>query len=164
MIRGALYESLSLNYGAGMTNSNPDARFSSATTGAARPVGVNRSEGWWIIALAVALFVAHAFLFQALAFEWGGILRFAVLALLIVSTTWLGLQRRSSEGVHPRHHTTTLLLAGAWAMLVAVGAGWFWVAQGQGQDVAWPITTAVSALAFAPLAVVGWRLVRAGSR
>lgn len=115
------------------------------------------------MALALVLFVGHAVLFQALAFEWGGILRFALLFLMIFGLAWLGLQRRGAEGVHPRGHRRAVLLAGAWAFLVATVAGWFWIAQGE-HTVGWPLTTAVSALAFAPLVLVGWRLVRAAGR
>ena len=125
---------------------------------------MSRAEGWWLVALAVVLFVSNAVVFQVMAFEWGGIIRFAVQFLTIFSIAWVALRRRGAEGVHPRGHSRHVLLAGGWALLVDLVAGWFWVAQADAQQVGWVITTAVVAAAFAPLAWVGWRLVRAGSR
>ena len=145
-----------------MEKSTSTGRFTAATDTGAAPRGVSRAEGWWIIGIAVSLTVLHAVMFQTAAMEWGGIIRFTVLLVMIVASTWLSLQRRSAERVHSRNHRRNLYLAGGWAILVVVIAGWFWTAQATGAEVSWLLTTAVSVLAFAPLAWVGWRLAQAG--
>lgn len=146
----------------GMGNSAATGRFTTAAAGQGPPRGVSRAEGWWIVALAVMLFVTHSLLFQALAFEWGGIIRFGVLFFMIAGVSWLAMRQRSVERVHPRHHGRTLLIAYTWGIVFSMAAEWFWVAQGDGAAVPWLVSTAVAAVAFAPLAWVGWRLTRLG--
>lgn len=140
-------------------------RFSEAAQEArtSTPRGVSAREGWWIVALAVVLGVSHAFLYQSHAFGWGGILRFVVLWLTIVAITWASLQRHVAERVHPTGHRRLLVLAGAWALLVVLVAGWFWIVPAGGHEVGWLPTGLVAAVGVLPLALVGLRLVRAGS-
>lgn len=142
------------------------SRFSDAAQDArtSTPRGVSAREGWWIVALAAVLAASHAFLYQAHAFEWGGILRAVVLFLTIFGLSWVGLQRRAAERVHPTGHGRLFALAFAWALLVLLVAGWFWIVPAGGHPVGWGPTTLVAVVGALPLALVGLRLVRAADR
>ncbi|WP_289020300.1 hypothetical protein [uncultured Ornithinimicrobium sp.] len=141
-------------------------RFSQAADDArsTTPRGVSRQEGWWIVTLAVVLGVSHAFLYQSHAFEWGGVLRAAVLFLTIFGVAWVSLQRRAAERVHPAGHGRLLAAALAWGVLVVLVAGWFWIVPADGHPVGWGLTSLVAAIGVLPLVLVGLRLVRAGDR
>ena len=105
-----------------------------------------------------------AFVFQSHAFEWGGMLRFGALFLLIFSTSWLGLQVRQAQRIHERGHSRRLLTAGLWGVLVILLSGWFWIVPAQGHEVGWLWTSLVAAVAVVPLIALGADMARKGSR
>lgn len=141
-------------------------RFSQAANDArsTTPRGVSRQEGWWIVTVAVVLGVSHAFIYQSHAFEWGGIMRAAVLFLMILGVAWVSWQRSAAERVHPAGHGRLLAAASAWGVLVVLVAGWFWIVPADGHPVGWGLTSLVAVIGVLPLVLVGLRLVRAGDR
>lgn len=149
-----------------MTMPDRDATFT-ARARAARgrtPAGVSAAEGWSVVALAVVLGTSHAVLYQSHAFAWGGIVRFAVLAVTMAALVWLATQVQLSRRVRPHGHAARLAAAGAWALLVVLVAGWSWIVPAEGHGVGWTWTTATAAIGAAPLALVGLHLVRTARR
>lgn len=109
---------------------------------------------------AVVLGASHALVYQSHAFEWGGLLRSLVLLGTMVAIVWLGAKGSAARRVRPRGHARSLWLAGAWAMIVVLVAGWFWIVPADGQDAGPAVTTLVALVGVLPLALVGLRLVR----
>lgn len=135
-------------------------RFSSAAHEARgrTPIGVARKEGWLVLTVAAGAGVLLAVSFQAHSWEWGGIIRlltqigFLVLLVTVIS------QLAAARGVHPAGHRLRMVLAGAFATVVAVIGGWFWIVPPTHHTSRF-ITTAVAVLAVMPLALRGAQLI-----
>ena len=140
----------------------PTSRFSEAAREArvGTPRGVSRREGSALIALAVVQFVGTAVMFQALNLPWGGIVRMATQVLVLLGIVVIALVADRFRGVHPFGFRRAYWAAFAWALLMIVVAGWFWIAQAPHNAPA-VLTTAAAFVGWLPFALVGVRLARA---
>lgn len=145
--------------------SQTNGRYSRAASEARskNPLGVSRKEGWLVLTVAAGAGVLLAVSFQAHSWEWGGIIRlvsqigFLVLLVTVISGI------APARGVHPVGHRLRLLVAGAFATLVAVIGGWFWTVP-QVHGASWTVTTTVAIIAVMPLALIGVQLIAKGRK
>lgn len=150
-----------------MTNQAEEntGRFSAAALQARSriPQDVSRREGVLLLTYAIVSGAFQAVIYQANSWEWGGIIRFAALALLLAAAIWLGGRRARAQRVHPRGHHRRFTAAVAFMVLVVLVAGWFWIVPAEGHGASWVATTLVAAVSVLPLAGISLHLIIRGT-